>query len=618
MFALPNTPQKILVTAALALALSACGGGGGGGGTNTNNSGSSNSGGSAGASASGAGSATPESLYNGVKTAAVINENSALAAANLPISSLDLILIASLFVTDLPSFDQVVEGTETIQGEGGGSADVSVSSESGKITVTIAFNGFNSSGLTFDGEVVQVSDAPNNYANTSTPYFTLDGSIDYKNAQLQTDSTTLQLNGSISSDQNNGTDLTIDLIAENLTDGSELYLDDFSVSFEHAPRSNSFYGDLGDTITLEGNLYDSSLGLVDISTEQPLRSYSFSEEDNIFAGGGLSEIVVSGEQNAVKFVGLNRNFASIILQDSDPDVGQKMQRVTWSEIYNESEVESLENMSAPIANLGSSFYTAVGTPTKIHGLFSHDDDRNFLDFQWRVVSAPAESNIADEIDLTQPILSFTPDLAGEYLFNLVVSDGIFSSKVSAKVSVEEDDFAPELAEPTAGALEVTLAQDGTNNFTLSANSSAVNSSENLYEDATWYTDELYTVPESVIDGSTAIVTADPEVSWRILTRLNAATTTELSFIANASVPDISVAIPLAKPEGSNGYVERSITKDINGDGDLDLLQVIEGEVLVYLATEDGYEFSQSVPTRDDIYQFTSNTYIEVGDVSIDN
>lgn len=82
--------------------------------------------------------------------------------------------------------------------------------------------------------------------------------------------------------------------------------------------------------------------------------------------------------------------------------------------------------SAPVANAGPDRQVNVGAMVTLDGSGSSDADGDTLSFQWTVVSVPAGST-AVLSDSTVPMPTFTADLAGNYMMQLVVNDGTVDS-----------------------------------------------------------------------------------------------------------------------------------------------------------------------------------------------
>lgn len=98
--------------------------------------------------------------------------------------------------------------------------------------------------------------------------------------------------------------------------------------------------------------------------------------------------------------------------------------------------------SAPVAHAGADQRTQVGVAVGLDGSSSSDIDGDMLTYAWSVVTAPAGS-VAQIVDPSQALAQFTPDLAGEYVIELVVDDGTESSAPDAVViSTTQQNSAP--------------------------------------------------------------------------------------------------------------------------------------------------------------------------------
>lgn len=99
---------------------------------------------------------------------------------------------------------------------------------------------------------------------------------------------------------------------------------------------------------------------------------------------------------------------------------------------------------APVANAGDDVSTVVRTAVNLSGALSSDANvGDTLTYAWTLVSSPAGS-LAAPVNPSSATATLTPDVAGVYVVQLVVSDGKLSS-------------IPDHVVVTAGALGVNLA-----------------------------------------------------------------------------------------------------------------------------------------------------------------
>jgi len=88
--------------------------------------------------------------------------------------------------------------------------------------------------------------------------------------------------------------------------------------------------------------------------------------------------------------------------------------------------------SIPVANAGSDQSVELNKEVILDASTSVDADGDILEYQWSLVSKPAAvSTLEFESDIIGP--SFTPTVAGEYVFSLIVNDREFSSEPDSVV-----------------------------------------------------------------------------------------------------------------------------------------------------------------------------------------
>jgi hypothetical protein len=119
-------------------------------------------------------------------------------------------------------------------------------------------------------------------------------------------------------------------------------------------------------------------------------------------------------------------------------------------VVNDGELDSTPDTvvvsttnTRPVADAGLDQIVLVGSPATLDGGGSMDPDGNPIAFFWAITSRPAGST-ADLDDPGAAAPTFTPDVGGDYLVQLIVSDGDLES-VPDTVLVTAQEGAPTLS-----------------------------------------------------------------------------------------------------------------------------------------------------------------------------
>ncbi len=92
--------------------------------------------------------------------------------------------------------------------------------------------------------------------------------------------------------------------------------------------------------------------------------------------------------------------------------------------------ETTSQNRVPVAFAGfdrTVIVTLAQTEVELDGTGSYDPDSDILNYRWRIESVPEKSSLSEINSYDRPIASFIPDAAGDYVFSLIVDDGVFSS-----------------------------------------------------------------------------------------------------------------------------------------------------------------------------------------------
>lgn len=119
--------------------------------------------------------------------------------------------------------------------------------------------------------------------------------------------------------------------------------------------------------------------------------------------------------------------------------------------------------SIPTADAGDNITVVVGVPVILDGSGSSDPDGDPLSYQWSLQLRPGNSN-SSLSTTTEVNPSFIPDVAGDYVINLIVNDGTANS-IADTVIVSASTIANNSPVADAGAddtvsIGVTVVLDG--------------------------------------------------------------------------------------------------------------------------------------------------------------
>lgn len=123
---------------------------------------------------------------------------------------------------------------------------------------------------------------------------------------------------------------------------------------------------------------------------------------------------------------------------ADNGVGGKVKNTVYVKV-------GMEN-SAPSAITPSQLETTLGQTVVVDGSQSSDPDGDSISYLWKLINKPASSQASADLG-SGTNASFTPDVVGEYVVELTVSDGQLSSSSETKISVKEKPVPPPAPAP---------------------------------------------------------------------------------------------------------------------------------------------------------------------------
>jgi len=166
-------------------------------------------------------------------------------------------------------------------------------------------------------------------------------------------------------------------------------------------------------MTVTGKYYDSAQGFVVLTTVSPFHTYSSGAWP--FEGS----LRATGDSGSTGWLHAVDEYLYRVEADTNGDDAMEFVGPTrhWP---GANRVPSADGTVDPYGN--------VGCPVNLMGS-GFDADGDTLSYSWQIVSAPAGSTASlSGAASAQP--SFSPDVRGEYLFEVVVSDGLAESRAS--------------------------------------------------------------------------------------------------------------------------------------------------------------------------------------------
>lgn len=125
--------------------------------------------------------------------------------------------------------------------------------------------------------------------------------------------------------------------------------------------------------------------------------------------------------------------------------------------------------SKPVAEAGTDQSNTVGTEIRLDGSLSTDVDGDSLSYFWALTTKP-ESSATALSSSTQVTPSFTPDVAGTYVAQLIVNDGtVDSDPDTVTITVTEPDTTPPLP-ADVGKITVSAPSGGSSTISGAAGS----------------------------------------------------------------------------------------------------------------------------------------------------
>ena len=221
---------------------------------------------------------------------------------------------------------------------------------------------------------------------------------------------------------------------------------------------------------------------------------------------------------------------------------------------------TISQNSPPVANAGpNQSNVAVGSPVQLDGSKSTDVDSDPLTYLWSLITLPTNSTAAlSNTTIVNP--TFTPDLAGTYIAQLIVHDGAFASGPST-VTITTGSI---IQAPTANA---GLPQKLAPGATVFLDGSASTDPQNLPLTYLWSFTSKPVGSKAVLSSATAVkptFVGDISGSYIVQLVVNNGT-----LSSGPSTVTIAIDTPPVANAGSNQSVLVGANVLLNGSGSFD-------------------------------------------------
>ncbi len=410
------------------------------------------------------------------------------------------------------------------------------------------------------------------------------GSLEFDNLTFTQGSFSTTFHGVLRITGVNSNAFTANIIVTDSPGGDSLFFENAEVRFS----AELVNGNERPAVEISGSVFDFNEGGIGFSPLGPIADLGFQETAGYLVGGAGGGIQLLSDGPATHVLPISFAFVSLIMDLDGDGSPEAARRFTWPELSGETVVES-SVFPGPIANAGNRRATKSETPARIHALFSHDDDGDWLTFEWRIIAKPAQSLVSVDSVASAPIFEFTPDIPGDYVFGLRATDGISASEVALMVR-HAPSGVPDSDDDRTGGLEVALPIIA-NIPTLVDGRSAINwpyrqVAPNWFRTGFGLQSFSPTGNLSSIYSNSAVEGLD-EIRMSSGSELAGAPNASAEITLAVGPPIFESAIELAG--NANAYDVRKA--DFEGDGDQDLVLRIgttgDERILVLLSTDEG-------------------------------
>ena len=533
----------------------------------------------------------PAITYTGNRQTVVAAQSNAAELALRVFSLRSLVQTVELLWTDAPQAP--FSSQDRVSGAVGGTAELRMEVDAaGRGFLEADFQDFSDNpGEVINGLYVQRFRPDANQPGILDYSFAGPGTLEFDDLEISKGSLTVRFLGVVRITGVDSNSFDVNLVVSDNQSGETVYFENCTLQFSEATVNNS----LRPALEIAGAVYEQEQGGMMFSSLGPMPDFGYNELAGYFVGGagGGIEIASGGPVTHVRPISFA--FVSIIMDMDGDGTPETARRHSWPELAGDPVVES-SVVQGPIANAGNVRVPAPGLPAKVHGLFSHDDDGDWLTFQWRLLSRPPLSTLSIADVSSRPYFEFTPDMPGDYVLSLRVSDGGAASETSVVLrnapSEPHDDDEP------VGGLEVGLPAAVATPLLIDGRS-AMN----------WpYAGSVASWHRGGFGNSSFDATGDPASTWFTVSNegLNEISFAQNSEFAGASASVASVFLAVGPPVfetaielagDANAFDVHALDFDGDGDDDIALRAGRDGaeRIMVLLSTPEGLLPGPDVP-----------------------
>jgi hypothetical protein len=354
--------------------------------------------------------------YAGETAAAAISLDSAELFAREMYSSLVLVDVLADLPGDMPSGTVRVSQRQT--GPLGGELLVEGTLTAGLGVLSYTFRGYRTADIVLDGVIRQERIAHRQESAPDERHVEL---LRLAIARSSGDQrATTEISGSIvrkvQSFNTASRDVLGNLVVRDASTGEMGWLRDLRIRW--IAGTNDF--GVGLLTDYSGRLYLGDRGYADVRTHGQL----LQGEDPPYQPRRGGALVVSGDPaTRALIVPISAEDYALVFEDDQNEAGWRAKRLPWRSLLEEDEERSTEGDRPPVPAAVTPPWVPSGMPAEVSALASADLDDDWLSYRWTLALAPVGST-ATVGRAAAPLPEFVPDVQGNYLLTVEISDGL--------------------------------------------------------------------------------------------------------------------------------------------------------------------------------------------------